>query len=123
MATIQDEITTAIGAHGMWKQRLYNLINAGKSDVSPPAFQSDQVCAFGRWLQGPSLDPNQKETEHYRRVVALHAQFHQEAGRIVELIQAGRKSDAAKALELGGTYHSASSALTMAMMQWKMSVV
>ena len=47
---LQDEITKAIGAHGMWKTRLRMAVESGKVDYNIAEVQRDNCCEFGRWL-------------------------------------------------------------------------
>src|SRR4030067_3690693 len=48
----EDEITKAIGAHGVWKMRLRTAIDSGKADANAADVAKDSVCAFGQWLYG-----------------------------------------------------------------------
>jgi len=45
---IAEEITKAIGAHGMWKQRLRQAIDTGKSEFTVERVRPDNLCDFGK---------------------------------------------------------------------------
>lgn len=112
-----QEIAKGIGAHGMWKQRIVAAIQSGKADITPEQAERDNACEFGRWLY--SLSPAEQNTEHFKKVQALHAAFHKEAGRILRMALGGQGAAAEKGLAFGGTYANVSTNLTSAMMEWK----
>ena len=119
MADIK-EIDAGIGAHGMWKGRLLSAITGGKMDTPVATVQADNECAFGKWLYGSTLTAADKTSADYKSVKELHAQFHKAAGKVAGMAVAGRKAEAT-ALMLG-EFSTTSSALTMAMMNWKKSL-
>ena len=53
--SFQDEITKAIGAHGIWKMRLRTAIDSGKADANAADVAKDNACAFGQWLYGSAI--------------------------------------------------------------------
>lgn len=114
-----DEINKAIGAHGMWKQRLKAAIDASSSDVTVAQAGADNVCPFGTWFYG--LPAAERGEPNAAAVRTLHAQFHTEAAAVLKLALAGRKPEAEKALGTGGAFASKSSELTSAMMRWQRS--
>jgi methyl-accepting chemotaxis protein len=115
-----EEIDQAIGAHGLWKQRLKDALAAGRSDIAPSQVEADNLCAFGKWLSG--LTWPDTRSAHYDTVRSLHTAFHREAANVLRLALAGSKTEASQALDLGGTFALASAALTRAMMDWKKAV-
>jgi hypothetical protein len=113
-----DQIKAAIGAHGMWKQRLAQAIRTRSNEHDPATVQRDDRCDFGKWLQGalPRLSGEQaKDGQHIRD---LHAKFHTEAANVLRLASSGQDAAATKALE--GPYTAVSADLTKAMMDWQM---
>ena len=117
-----EVLEKAIAAHTSWKARLRTAANSGKFDVPVTTVRADNQCEFGKWLYGPELSAAEKQTEHYRGVKQLHAQFHQEAAKVVELASSGQKDAAEKAIELGSEYANCSTALTGAMVRWRESL-
>lgn len=112
-----EEIVKAIGAHGMWKQRLRQAVDTGKSEFTVERVMPDNLCDFGKWLHG--LPPSDKADENWKSVQGLHARFHHEAARILRLATSGRKAEAETGLALASPFSDISGQLTTAMMKWK----
>lgn len=112
-----EEINKAIGAHGMWKQRLRQAVDSGKSEFTVERVRPDNNCDFGKWLHG--LPPGDKNSEHWKTVQDLHAKFHIEAARVLQLATTGNKAEAEKGLASNSPFTSVSAKLTSAMMKWK----
>jgi len=117
-----DNIQTAIAAHASWKARLRAAIGSGKFDVPVATVKQDNQCQFGKWLYGSEISAAEKQTEHYRTVRQLHAQFHEQAAKVVEFAISGQKDAAGKAIGFSGDYTRVSSELTAAMARWRQSV-
>ncbi len=114
----RDEISRAIGAHGMWKQRLRAAIASGKSELAPADVARDNLCDFGKWLHSDSTAGDRASPE-YRQVLDLHAQFHRCASGVLSAALAGNHTVAENAMGLSGEFTSISADLTKAMMNWK----
>jgi methyl-accepting chemotaxis protein len=121
-ASIIDEITRAIGAHGLWKGRLSAAIAGGEATLDPAQAARDDVCDFGRFLHGPAIPPAEKVGPQYQRVKALHAAFHACACDVLTRARAGRTAEAEAALRPGGAFAAASAELTQAMMAWQQAL-
>jgi methyl-accepting chemotaxis protein len=120
MATSLQQIVEAIGAHGMWKQRIRQAIETGHiAEISIETIRADNQCAFGKWLISNELSASDRQSEYYKNVQRLHTDFHLVAAKVVELATTGKKADAEAMMELGGEYATASSVLTQVMMAWK----
>lgn len=115
---LENEIKNAIGDHGIWKKKLKNAVNTGKIDVKIPAIRSDHYCDFGKWLHGPSITENQKNSKHYQTVHDLHALFHEKAAKVAELAVNGKRVAAMRMLDVNGEYVEASATLATAMIAW-----
>ncbi len=113
---ITDQINLAVGIHGLWKSRITEAIATGKSEWDPDFVTPCGNCDFGKWLNG--LEETQK-TEEYKKVYAIHTDFHKEAGRILALALKGQKEEAEAAVGDGSQYQKLTSSLTLAMMGWK----
>ena len=111
------QLAKGIGAHGLWKQRLKEAIESGRSEFKPENVERDNQCEFGQWLS--SLPPVEQSSKHYHSVRVLHTAFHQEAADVLRNVLAGRRREAGLSLGLGGRYHDASSKLTREMMAWQ----
>jgi hypothetical protein len=118
---LKEEITKAIGAHGMWKARLRTAIDTGKSDTNVADVGKDNGCAFGQWLYGPTIDAAARGGADFKEVQKLHAEFHKAAAQVLQLALQGKKTEAEKLLAQGGTFADVSAHLTSAMMRWQKS--
>lgn len=117
--SIQEEIKSAVAAHGMWKARLRNAIDKGVLEIPVATIKVDNQCAFGKWLYGASITQGVRSTKEYQSVKEAHAEFHRVAARVAELAQAGNKAEANAYMEMGGEFSKASVKLTRSMMDWE----
>ncbi len=117
-----EMIEKGMAAHAGWKARLRSAINLGKFDGQVSTVRADSLCDFGKWLYSAELSTEEKQSEHYRAVKRLHAEFHQEAAKVVDCLTSGQKDTAEKAIGMGGTYAKASMALTEVMVKWRESL-
>lgn len=117
----KGEITTAIAAHGKWKQRLIDAIETGKSEFTAQRLKVDNLCDFGKWLYSLSLE--EKKSPHWNEIQKLHAKFHIEAAKILELALTGKVNEAKEAMSLSKDYVKLSGELTRAMMKWRDSII
>lgn len=115
--TTKQTITAGIAAHGMWKQRLLDAIATGKSAWTPAIVKLDDQCEFGKWLHGCAA--HERASPHYAKIKELHAQFHQEAGKVLETALKGDKATAERAVGADSRYRELSTALTREMMAWQ----
>jgi methyl-accepting chemotaxis protein len=111
-------LQTAINAHSAWRARLKSACASGKLDVPASTIKADNQCKFGKWLYSTELPAAEKETEAYRKVKKLHAQFHEEASKVAQLAISGQGAAAEKALALSSDFSKTSSALMDALNQW-----
>ena len=114
--TIKDQINAAIGVHGMWKTRIRTAAQTGLSEWKPDFVDSSHNCDFGKWLD--SFPEGAKQAD-YKKVFALHADFHKEAARVLRMALNGKKEEAEKAISLGSPYEKLTVSLTKAMMEWR----
>lgn len=106
------DLSKAIEAHLDWKLKLRGAIgNQEKLDADTIA--RDNCCDLGRWLHSEAKAKHGLKAE-YLALVSKHQAFHREAGKVAQLINARQYADAAKALEVGSSYASASSAVGVA---------
>ena len=100
----EEKLQKAIAAHSSWKGRLRTAVSAGKFDAPPATVRVDNLCDFGKWLYGAELTLEEKQTEHYRKVKQLHAEFHKHAAQVVEFVTSGQKNKAEEALGMQGEF-------------------
>jgi methyl-accepting chemotaxis protein len=121
MMSTKDEITKAISAHRMWKQKLRLAIITGECESTPERVKMDNNCSFGKWLH-ERIDPSVKTSSFYLKVVDLHAQFHKEAGKILEFALNGKKHEADELMGLGKDFSKLSDLLIQTMKEWQQSL-
>lgn len=89
----------------------------GESDVEPATVRCDDRCAFGLWLNGPTIDGHTRSGKPYQVIHRLHAEFHQAAATVLESALAGRKEHATQILD--GEFRERSEKLVRALTKWK----
>lgn len=119
--SIQNEINQAISAHGQWKNKLRDAIETGQCESTPDKVKMDNNCSFGKWLHY-KIGPDEKKSAHYNTVVKMHADFHKEAGSILELALNGNKEEAQQRIGFGSKFAALSASLTSEMKRWKDSL-
>ena len=113
-----DQLKVAVAAHGAWKSRLLEVVAAGSSDLDSTAVARDDKCAFGLWIHEKS-QPQDRTSPHYAPIRALHAEFHQLAGRILRQAGGSERQHAIRALEFGGELDKLSAALIGEINTWR----
>jgi hypothetical protein len=116
-------LKSAITAHSAWTTRLKAAIASRKLDIPVGTVKVDNQCQFGKWLYGEQLSAEEKQTDNYRTVKQLHAQFHEAASKIAQLAISGQEAAAESAMNTGSDYARVSSALTAALNNWSAAVL
>jgi purine-binding chemotaxis protein CheW len=107
----------ALAAHRKWKDRLRQAIDSGRSEFQPSVLKSDNRCDLGKWLYA-EVPPAEQQTAHYQTVKQVHAQFHLEAAKVLELALRGDKAEAQLGLGSGSPFADASAALRAELLAW-----
>ncbi len=118
MASFEEQIQTAIGAHGMWKARLRQAVESGASEFKVDIVRRDDQCDFGRWLYGEARRVHGNDAQ-FELVRSLHAEFHGEAARVLGHAVAGYRGQAEASMGIGGPFSRVSSSLTGALTRWR----
>jgi len=113
----KETIDSALTAHSLWKNRLYEAINNGQSEFKVETVMKDDACAFGQWLG--TVQGEAKNVEILQKVKSLHTEFHKVAAEILKLALTGKKEEALKKLERGGGYGNISGKLILTLNDWK----
>ena len=111
------DIEQAISAHRQWMGQLRQAVFDALSGIDVQSIRSDSLCEFGKWLHGAGLSADDRLTDHYLEVCRLHAEFHELAGKIVELAATGQVAEAYTLLY--GEYITLSGRLILAMRAWQ----
>ena len=101
------DLDTAVKAHGEWKIRLREAIQK-KEKIDARSLSADDRCPLGQWLHGEARG-RYSGLKHYGACVARHAEFHRQAGKVAEAINAGRYAEAETMLGGGKPYATSSS--------------
>lgn len=102
---IAGELDDAIVSHDNWRMRLHSAVMARERSLPVSTIARADRCRLGRWLsEVPVPDGADDPLAQVRR---RHNAFHQEAGRIAAMIQAGQFEAAQRALS--GSEFSANS--------------
>jgi len=111
------ELEAALAAHVIWMSELRQAIVNAATTPGAECVRADDKCPFGRWLYGPTLSLEERATEYYREVRALHAEFHQVGARVLELAAQGKVFEAYRILY--GEYLTMSGRLALAIRAWQ----
>ena len=109
------QIRVALASHAMWKHHLEAAIRTGRAARPADEVRREDRCAFGAWLLG--LEPL-RAVPQFGEVRELHARFHEEAARVLELAVAGQAVAAAQAMAERGRFERASRDLREALERW-----
>lgn len=110
-------IDKVILAHRTWRQRLTAAIKDGVSVYSVQETSLDTSCELGAWLY--SLPVELRRSELGSEIQRLHAEFHKEAARILDLALRGEQHAAVQALQLNGKFRQTSGRLTVLLKRWR----
>ena len=115
---LHDEIVKAFAAHAEWKARVGDAVARGTSEFTVADIEPDNLCVFGQWLYGDEITAEEKASGGYEEVCRLHARFHKEAARVLELALGGKLWEAAATMGDGSAYANASVELLNALAAW-----
>lgn len=93
------DIRPPLRAHAEWLAQLREYVyGAGAPDVR--LLVRDDQCELGRWIYNDAA--HFRHLPEYEAARQAHASFHAEAAQVVRLMQAGRRHEAAIAIERRG---------------------
>lgn len=114
-----QQLRGAITAHELWRAHLVSAVLTGRGRTSPAEARREDGCDFGRWLTRVGDLP---EVPQVQPVRDLHRRFHEEAAAVLELVQAGKRGEATRALGPGSRFDEASLRLSAALKDWASAV-
>jgi len=111
----------AIAAHEEWKTTFRNAI-VGSATLDVVTISADGWCDFGQWLcgEGKRLFG---DLPIYSQCVEVHRQFHVEAGKIADAINAKNFVDANCMLAADTPFSNTSNALAQSILRLKQEAV
>ncbi|MCU0894190.1 MAG: CZB domain-containing protein [Rhodospirillales bacterium] len=102
------DIRPPLRAHAEWLAQLREYVyGAGAPDVR--ILVRDDQCELGRWIYNDAA--RFRSLPEYEAARQAHATFHAEAAEVVRLMQAGRRHEAALAIERGGPLQNRSATM------------
>jgi methyl-accepting chemotaxis protein len=110
-------IEEALHKHADWKLKLRTAIST-KEKLDAATITKDNCCDVGRWLYGEGKKRWSSSPE-LQNAIDAHKAFHQQAGRIAALVNAGKYSEAEAALGANSAYARASNELGTALIRLK----
>lgn len=81
----------------------------------------DDECEIGRWLYGDGS--RFRQLHEYRHALRVHAAFHRRAAKVVNMVDHGRRLEAAADLAPGGDLRGLSGDLARAFIQLNRKIV
>lgn len=103
------DFNAAITAHIDWKMKLTKYLGDPDGSIEHHKVCQDNQCPLGKWIYGEGKKYEKIFHTKYDRLRLSHAEFHKEAGSIVEAINCGDRSSAESKLSPGGKYIEISS--------------
>ena len=91
-------LNAAITSHARWKGQLREAIDRGQLP-DPSSVRADDRCDLGKWIYGEGKA--YQTASEYQDLKILHAQFHETAASVVEIIISDDKANARAELESG----------------------
>ena len=115
------DLDHAIEKHAEWKMRLRAAIMRHET-VDLATVAADDRCELGKWLHGEGRRLF-GSLGGFLPCVARHAEFHAQAGKIAQAINAGRYAEAELMLNGNSPYANASSTVGAAILRLKKETV
>lgn len=109
------QVSAAINAHALWKAHLGTAITLGSAPFKVEDVGRDDRCKLGQWLHGLRGEKNAPQFEEVR---ALHAHFHEEAAKVLDLALSGRADEARARVAPESEYATTSTRLVEALLRW-----
>jgi methyl-accepting chemotaxis protein len=111
------DLDKALEKHSEWKVKLRTAISK-REEMDAATISRDDCCDFGKWLHH-DVKSHLAHQSSYSECVSKHAAFHIEAGRIANMINAKKYSEAETMLGNGSPFVAASTAVGVAIMKLK----
>lgn len=111
------DLDKALEKHSEWKVKLRTAISK-REEMDAATISRDDCCDFGKWLHH-GVKHHLAHEPSYGDCVSKHAAFHIEAGKIANMINAKKFSEAEAMLGNGSAFVAASTAVGVAIMRLK----
>ncbi|MGR9012209.1 MAG: methyl-accepting chemotaxis protein [Gammaproteobacteria bacterium] len=114
------DLDSALEKHSEWKVKLRTAISK-REQMDAATISRDDCCDFGKWLHH-DIKSHLDHEPSYADCVSKHAAFHIEAGRVANMINAKKYSEAEAMLGTGSAFVVASTAVGVAIMRLKKDI-
>lgn len=101
----------AIRLHREWKDKFRSTMATGET-LDAEQIGCDSACPFGQWL-GSKGRLHYGGLRAYEQCREFHAQFHREAAKVADAVNAGRLLEADRMLGHGTAYAKSSESLAV----------
>lgn len=115
------DLNQAIEKHAEWKTK-FRLAIKKQESMDSVNIGKDHCCELGKWLHGEGKSSFGHLLSHHE-LLANHARFHVEAGKIASAINAKEYTKAERMLDAGTTYAAPSSAVGVSIMKLKKEII
>lgn len=112
---LKAQVHATIQAHCLWKAQLSTALTLGTTPFRAADVSRDDRCRCGQWLQGMR---SERTSQRWERAREIHARFHAEAGNVLALVLAGKRSEARALASPGGPYLEASQLFIEELQSW-----
>jgi len=112
---LRSRLTAVMQAHCLWKAQLSTALTLGAHHLKVADAAREDRCRCGQLLHGMG---SERASGRWQQARQHHARFHAEAGRVLELVVAGRAHEARQLASPGGDYLQASELLLGALRSW-----
>ncbi|MGP1458643.1 MAG: methyl-accepting chemotaxis protein [Treponema sp.] len=106
------DLALMVQKHKAWKTKLRKAIDSHEK-LDAATISKDDCCEFGHWLYGEAKE-KYFCLSSYANCLEKHKIFHQEVGKIADMINASRYKEASSMLAPGTPYNIASSSVEVA---------
>jgi len=111
------DLDQAITKHAEWKIKFRSAISKQET-MDASTIAKDNCCELGKWLHGEAKAKFGK-LQSYAQCVSKHAEFHTQASKVAQAINAKQYTEAEKMISNGTPYFQASSAVGVAIIALK----
>jgi methyl-accepting chemotaxis protein len=117
------DLDIAIQKHAQWKFKFNSHLQSVKSGQTVEALDvatiaKDNCCDFGKWLHGEAK-ARFAEKPAWSKCVTAHAEFHREAGKIAQALNAKKAEEAERMMAPHTAFAEASRAVGVAIIEMK----
>jgi|GEM_PF-11631 len=114
------DFEAAFAAHQQWRVTLRNAVSR-KLTVKADELRRDDCCKLGKWLHGAGGKRWGHEAS-FVRLIAVHRDFHQQAGKVADALMQQRYEQAGKMLDAGTPFVEAGKQVAQVLKQLRVRV-